>query len=62
MSNKYKEFSHLNLPAIEQDILARWQADKAFEKSVSLRQRAQPFVFYEGPPTANGMPAINNVI
>ena len=62
MSNKYKEFSQLNLPAIEQDILARWQADKAFEKSVSLREGAKPFVFYEGPPSANGMPGIHHVI
>ncbi|HVT86506.1 MAG TPA: isoleucine--tRNA ligase [Chitinophagaceae bacterium] len=62
MSNKYKEFSQLNLPAIEQDILARWQADKAFEKSVSMRDGAAPFVFYEGPPSANGMPGIHHVI
>ncbi len=62
MSNKYKEFSQLNLPAIEQDILARWQADKAFERSVSMRDGAAPFVFYEGPPSANGMPGIHHVI
>ncbi len=62
MSNKYKEFSKLDLPAIEQDILARWQAEKAFEKSVSLREGARPFVFYEGPPSANGMPGIHHVI
>jgi isoleucyl-tRNA synthetase len=62
MSNKYKEFSQLNLPAIEQEILAHWQADNAFEKSVSLRDGATPFVFYEGPPSANGMPGIHHVI
>jgi isoleucyl-tRNA synthetase len=62
MSGKYKEFSQLNLPAIEQEMLAKWQAEKAFEKSVSMRKGATPFVFYEGPPSANGMPGIHHVI
>jgi isoleucyl-tRNA synthetase len=62
MSGKYKEFSGLNLPAIEQEILARWQSEKAFEKSVELREGSTPFVFYEGPPSANGMPGIHHVI
>ena len=62
MATKYKEFSGLNLPAIEQEILAKWAEDQAFEKSVTLRQGAQPFVFYEGPPSANGMPGIHHVI
>ncbi|HYM94031.1 MAG TPA: isoleucine--tRNA ligase, partial [Chitinophagaceae bacterium] len=62
MSTKYKEFSQLNLPSIEQEILAKWQEDKTFEKSVSLRDGATPFVFYEGPPSANGMPGIHHVI
>lgn len=62
MSTKYKEFSGLNLPAFEQEILARWTESQAFEKSVSLREGATPFVFYEGPPSANGMPGIHHVI
>ncbi|MBI2730326.1 MAG: isoleucine--tRNA ligase [Sphingobacteriales bacterium] len=62
MSNKYREFSQLNLPSFEQEILARWTENQAFEKSVSLRQGAKPFVFYEGPPSANGMPGIHHVI
>jgi isoleucyl-tRNA synthetase len=62
MNNKYKEFSQLNLPAIEQEILSHWQATNAFEKSVSLREGSAPFVFYEGPPSANGMPGIHHVI
>ena len=62
MDIKYKEFKQLNLPAIEQEILDQWQAGKAFEKSISLREGAQPFVFYEGPPSANGMPGIHHVI
>ena len=62
MGLKYKEFSGLNLPSIEQEILAQWQDKQAFEKSVSLREGATPFVFYEGPPSANGMPGIHHVI
>jgi isoleucyl-tRNA synthetase len=62
MSAKYREFSQLNLPSIEKEILAKWQESNAFEKSVSLRNGAEPFVFYEGPPSANGMPGIHHVI
>ncbi|RXK83280.1 isoleucine--tRNA ligase [Filimonas effusa] len=62
MSNKYQEFSGLNLPKIEQDILAKWQEGQAFEKSVELRNGKTPFVFYEGPPSANGKPGIHHVI
>jgi isoleucyl-tRNA synthetase len=62
MSNKYQEFSGLNLPAIEQEILQKWNDNQAFEQSVSLREGATPFVFYEGPPSANGMPGIHHVI
>ncbi|MBL7739033.1 MAG: isoleucine--tRNA ligase [Chitinophagaceae bacterium] len=62
MAAKYREFSGLNLPAIEQEVLAKWSEKQAFEKSVSLREGATPFVFYEGPPSANGMPGIHHVI
>ncbi|MBK7678584.1 MAG: isoleucine--tRNA ligase [Chitinophagaceae bacterium] len=62
MSAKYREFTGLNLPAFEADILAQWTEKQAFEKSVSLREGATPFVFYEGPPSANGMPGIHHVI
>lgn len=62
MAAKYKEFRGLHLPAIEKEILEKWDDEKAFEKSVSLRQGRQPFVFYEGPPSANGMPGIHHVI
>ena len=62
MSAKYREFKQLNLPALEKELLAEWEATKAFEKSVSLREGAVPFVFYEGPPSANGMPGIHHVI
>ena len=62
MSAKYREFKQLNLPALEKEVLARWDKEKAFDKSVSLRKGADPFVFYEGPPSANGMPGIHHVI
>src|SRR5580765_5380846 len=62
MGVKYKEFSQLNLPSIEKEVLDKWNAEQAFEKSVELREGATPFVFYEGPPSANGMPGIHHVI
>ena len=62
MANRYKEFKHLNLPSIEADILEKWKQDKTFEKSISIREGAEPFVFYEGPPSANGLPGIHHVI
>ena len=62
MTAKYREFSQLNLPSIEQEILARWDAEQAFQKSIEVRDGATPFVFYEGPPSANGMPGIHHVI
>ncbi|MBS1747070.1 MAG: isoleucine--tRNA ligase [Bacteroidetes bacterium] len=62
MAGKYKEFSGLNLPAIEKEILGNWQSENAFEKSITLREGNTPFVFYEGPPSANGMPGIHHVI
>ncbi len=62
MANRYKEFKRLDLPAIEKETLERWEKEEAFRKSVSLREGAEPFVFYEGPPSANGMPGIHHVI
>jgi isoleucyl-tRNA synthetase len=62
MSSRYHEYSGLNLPNIGQEILAKWQEEQAFEKSVSLREGAPAFVFYEGPPSANGLPGIHHVI
>jgi isoleucyl-tRNA synthetase len=59
---KYQEFSGLNLPAIEQEILLKWEQENAFQKSMDLKDGAPPFVFYEGPPSANGMPGIHHVI
>lgn len=62
MAAKYREFQQLNLPSIESTVLDKWQKHQAFEKSVSVREGAPAFVFYEGPPSANGMPGIHHVI
>lgn len=62
MQAKYREFQQLNLSRIGEEILAKWQTHNAFEKSVTQREGSIPFVFYEGPPSANGMPGIHHVI
>jgi isoleucyl-tRNA synthetase len=62
MSVKYTEYQQLNLPSISEEILAKWKKEGTFEKSVELREGNTPFVFYEGPPSANGMPGIHHVI
>ena len=62
MPVKYKEYQQLNLPYIGEEILAKWEVNNSFEKSISLKEGHPPFVFYEGPPSANGMPGIHHVI
>jgi isoleucyl-tRNA synthetase len=62
MSNKYPEYKQLNMPAIEQDQHQKWDAGHFFQKSMDLRAGSPAFVFYEGPPSANGMPGIHHVI
>ncbi len=62
MSAKYQEYNQLNLPEIGRAVLQEWENAKAFEKSISLREGSKPFVFFEGPPSANGMPGIHHVI
>jgi isoleucyl-tRNA synthetase len=62
MSAKYKEYQQLNLPVIGKEIREKWKKNDAFEKSVDFRNGSPSFVFYEGPPSANGMPGIHHVI
>ncbi len=62
MASRYKEYQQLNLSAIGNEILQKWTDYQTFEKSVNLREGNTPFVFYEGPPSANGMPGIHHVI
>ena len=60
--NTYNILKHLHLPTLESEILARWKEENTFEKSVQHREGKESFVFYEGPPSANGMPGIHHVI
>lgn len=58
----YKEYKQLNLPAIDQEVLRFWEEHKVFSRSVAQRDPANSYVFYEGPPSANGMPGIHHVM
>lgn len=62
MTKKYQEYKQLDLAQIGTDILAEWEKEDTFKKSISNRDGHIPFVFYEGPPSANGMPGIHHVI
>ncbi|MEP7228935.1 MAG: isoleucine--tRNA ligase [Ginsengibacter sp.] len=62
MKQKYIEYKQLNLTQIASEILQIWDKSETFEKSVSIREGSPHFVFYEGPPSANGMPGIHHVI
>ncbi|HMV23459.1 MAG TPA: class I tRNA ligase family protein, partial [Saprospiraceae bacterium] len=58
----YKEFKGLNLPEIDKEILQFWKSENIFEKSIDTKDASNPYVFYEGPPSANGMPGIHHVM
>ncbi len=58
----YKEYKQLNLPQTGRDILEYWKENKIFEKSIANRPENKPYTFYEGPPSANGMPGIHHVM
>ncbi|MDX8337990.1 isoleucine--tRNA ligase [Draconibacterium sp. IB214405] len=62
MSNKFQEYKQLDLAQINKDVLTRWEKDDTFHKSISTREGHETFVFYEGPPSANGMPGIHHVM
>jgi isoleucyl-tRNA synthetase len=62
MKQKYREYKQLDLTEIADEILTLWNKESTFEKSISNRDGKIPFVFYEGPPSANGMPGIHHVI
>ena len=59
---KFAEYKGLNLPKVAEEILDYWKKHAIFEKSVSSREGAESYVFYEGPPSANGMPGIHHVM
>ena len=59
---KFKEYKNLDLPAVAEDVLREWDAEDTFHRSISTREGHPTFVFYEGPPSANGMPGIHHVM
>ncbi|NAS12559.1 isoleucine--tRNA ligase [Poritiphilus flavus] len=59
---KFAEYKGLDLPKVAEEILHFWKEKAVFEQSVSSREGKEPFVFYEGPPSANGMPGIHHVM
>ncbi len=62
MSSKFPEYKEFDLSKINNEILKLWEREKTFQLSVSSREGNTPFVFYEGPPSANGIPGIHHVI
>lgn len=62
MSKKFAEYSGFDLAKINQDILKKWDEEDLFHKSMDIREGSPSFVFYEGPPSANGMPGIHHVM
>lgn len=62
MSMKFAEYKGLDLPKVAEEILNYWQDHNIFEKSVTTREGNEPYVFYEGPPSANGLPGVHHVL
>jgi isoleucyl-tRNA synthetase len=62
MSTKFPEYKGLDLPNVANEISNYWQENNIFEKSVSTREGNKPFVFFEGPPSANGLPGVHHVL
>ena len=62
MSTKFTEYKGLNLPTVASEVLDFWKKQNIFEQSVTSREGKEPFVFFEGPPSANGLPGIHHVM
>lgn len=62
MSKKFTEYSGLDLPKMAEEVLNFWNKESIFEKSIISREGNEPFIFFEGPPSANGMPGIHHVM
>ena len=60
--SKFKQYKQLSLPNIHKEVLGNWRSTSVFEKSIESRKGNPTFTFYEGPPSANGMPGIHHVI
>lgn len=62
MSQKYPTYKGLNLPEVADSVLKKWDAENVFEQSVDNREGNPPFIFFEGPPSANGLPGIHHAM
>lgn len=62
MSTKFTEYKGLDLPTVASEVLDFWKKENIFDKSVTTREGNQPYVFFEGPPSANGLPGIHHVM
>lgn len=62
LMKRYPEYKQLNLPQLSKDILKLWDEEDLFKKSLEIRKDNEPFIFYEGPPSANGIPGIHHVM
>ncbi len=62
MSRKYAEYQKLNLPNVAAEVLEKWEKEQVFQKSIETREGNPPFVFFEGPPSANGLPGIHHAM
>ena len=62
MSKKFTEYKGLDLPKVAEEILHFWKEQDIFDKSITTREGKEPFVFFEGPPSANGLPGIHHVM
>ncbi|WP_291137636.1 isoleucine--tRNA ligase [Flavobacterium sp. UBA7663] len=62
MSTKFTEYKGLDLPTVASEVLDFWKKNNVFEQSVTSREGATPYVFFEGPPSANGLPGIHHVM
>ncbi len=62
MNKKYTEYKNLNLVELSKNILEYWETNQTFDQSIELRKGKTPFIFYEGPPSANGKPGIHHVM
>lgn len=62
MSQKYPTYDGLNLPNVASRVLEAWERDRVFDESISRREGKTPFIFFEGPPSANGLPGIHHAM
>ena len=58
----FSEYKQLDLPGLSREVLAQWEKEDLFKQSIAIREGHTPFLFFEGPPSANGMPGIHHVL